>query len=98
MNSIHHFSAVSHRCFCDFCETLISSCMCSQGTFTEIPATNVRRVIAQRLTESKTTIPHAYASVDCDMAAVMDLRKALAKGQARNCTEMRRIETIEVKN
>nr|XP_057931292.1 pyruvate dehydrogenase protein X component, mitochondrial [Doryrhamphus excisus] len=49
------------------------------GTFTELPASNVRRVIAQRLTQSKTTIPHAYASVDCDMAAVMKLRKDLAK-------------------
>ncbi|XP_070686770.1 pyruvate dehydrogenase protein X component, mitochondrial [Pempheris klunzingeri] len=53
------------------------------GTFTEIPATNVRRVIAQRLTQSKTTIPHAYASVDCDMAAVMLLRKDLAKEQIK---------------
>ncbi|XP_049430513.1 pyruvate dehydrogenase protein X component, mitochondrial [Epinephelus fuscoguttatus] len=53
------------------------------GTFTEIPATNVRRVIAQRLTQSKTTIPHAYASVDCDMAAVMNLRKHLAKEQIK---------------
>lgn len=52
-----------------------------QGTFTEIPASNIRRVIAQRLTQSKTTIPHAYASVDCDMAAVMHLRKDLAKGK-----------------
>ncbi|XP_043980662.1 pyruvate dehydrogenase protein X component, mitochondrial [Gambusia affinis] len=53
------------------------------GSFTEIPATNIRRVIAQRLTESKTTIPHAYASVDCDMAAVMKLRKDLAKDQIK---------------
>lgn len=52
-----------------------------QGTFTEIPASNVRRVIAQRLTQSKTTIPHAYATIDCDMAAVMQLRKDLAKGK-----------------
>lgn len=55
-----------------------------QGTFTEIPASNVRRVIAQRLTQSKTTIPHAYASVDCDMATVMHLRKDLAKGKKKN--------------
>ncbi|XP_054476075.1 pyruvate dehydrogenase protein X component, mitochondrial [Anoplopoma fimbria] len=53
------------------------------GTFTEIPASNIRRVIAQRLTQSKTTIPHAYASVDCDMAAVMLLRKDLAKEQIK---------------
>lgn len=53
---------------------------CFQGTFTEIPASNVRRVIAQRLTQSKSTIPHAYASVDCDLGAVMKLRKQLATG------------------
>ncbi|XP_068169004.1 pyruvate dehydrogenase protein X component, mitochondrial [Antennarius striatus] len=53
------------------------------GTFTEIPASNIRRVIAQRLLQSKTTIPHAYASVDCDMAAVMLLRKDLAKEQIK---------------
>uniref|UniRef100_A0AAQ4RZM4 Pyruvate dehydrogenase complex component X n=1 Tax=Gasterosteus aculeatus aculeatus TaxID=481459 RepID=A0AAQ4RZM4_GASAC len=53
------------------------------GTFTEIPALNVRRVIAQRLTQSKTTIPHAYASVECDMAAVMHLRKDLAQEQIK---------------
>lgn len=53
------------------------------GTFTEIPATNVRRVIAQRLTQSKTTIPHSYASVDCDMAAIVQLRKNMAKEQIK---------------
>uniref|UniRef100_A0A671Y178 Dihydrolipoamide acetyltransferase component of pyruvate dehydrogenase complex n=1 Tax=Sparus aurata TaxID=8175 RepID=A0A671Y178_SPAAU len=53
------------------------------GTFTEIPASNVRRVIAQRLTQSKTTIPHAYASVDCDVAAIMHLRKDLANEQIK---------------
>ncbi|KAA0724116.1 Pyruvate dehydrogenase protein X component, mitochondrial [Triplophysa tibetana] len=49
------------------------------GTFTEIPASNVRRVIAQRLTQSKSTIPHSYTSVDCDVGAVMKLRKELAE-------------------
>ncbi|KAM6130805.1 pyruvate dehydrogenase protein X component, mitochondrial [Pterocles gutturalis] len=49
------------------------------GTFTEIPASNIRRVIAKRLTESKTTIPHAYATADCDIDAILKLRKELAK-------------------
>ncbi|KAF4790210.1 Pyruvate dehydrogenase protein X component [Turdus rufiventris] len=49
------------------------------GTFTEIPASNIRRVIAKRLTESKTTIPHAYAAADCVIDAVLKLRKELAK-------------------
>uniref|UniRef100_A0A8C7M0U1 Pyruvate dehydrogenase complex component X n=1 Tax=Oncorhynchus mykiss TaxID=8022 RepID=A0A8C7M0U1_ONCMY len=49
------------------------------GTYTEITASNVWCVIAQRLTQSKTTIPHAYATVDCDLGAILQLRKELAK-------------------
>ncbi|XP_053304573.1 pyruvate dehydrogenase protein X component, mitochondrial [Spea bombifrons] len=49
------------------------------GTFSEIPTSNIRKVIAKRLTESKSTIPHAYASADCDLRAVLKLRKELAK-------------------
>ncbi|XP_020638475.3 pyruvate dehydrogenase protein X component, mitochondrial isoform X1 [Pogona vitticeps] len=51
----------------------------SMGTFTEVPASNIRRVIAKRLTESKTTVPHAYATTDCDLGAVLKLRQELAK-------------------
>ncbi|XP_072475271.1 pyruvate dehydrogenase protein X component, mitochondrial [Notamacropus eugenii] len=49
------------------------------GTFTEIPASTVRRVIAKRLTESKSTVPHAYATADCDLGAVLKLRQSLIK-------------------
>uniref|UniRef100_A0A8C5MRZ1 Dihydrolipoamide acetyltransferase component of pyruvate dehydrogenase complex n=1 Tax=Leptobrachium leishanense TaxID=445787 RepID=A0A8C5MRZ1_9ANUR len=49
------------------------------GTFSEIPTSNIRKVIAKRLTESKSTIPHSYASTDCDLGAVLKLRKELAK-------------------
>ncbi|ELV13769.1 CD44 antigen [Tupaia chinensis] len=41
------------------------------GTFTELPASNIRRVIAKRLTESKSTVPHAYATAHCDLGAVL---------------------------
>uniref|UniRef100_A0A8C8S153 Dihydrolipoamide acetyltransferase component of pyruvate dehydrogenase complex n=1 Tax=Pelusios castaneus TaxID=367368 RepID=A0A8C8S153_9SAUR len=51
----------------------------TQDTFTEVPASNIRRVIAKRLTESKTTVPHAYATADCDLDAILKLRKELAK-------------------
>ncbi|XP_030056651.1 pyruvate dehydrogenase protein X component, mitochondrial [Microcaecilia unicolor] len=51
----------------------------TQGTFSEIPASNIRRVIAKRLTESKATIPHSYATTDCDLGAVLKLREELAK-------------------
>ncbi|TRY85841.1 hypothetical protein DNTS_011873 [Danionella cerebrum] len=49
------------------------------GSFTEIPASGVRRVIAQRLSESKGSIPHSYAAVDCEISQVLKLRKQLAE-------------------
>ncbi|XP_005364142.1 pyruvate dehydrogenase protein X component, mitochondrial [Microtus ochrogaster] len=53
------------------------------GTFTEIPASNIRRVIAKRLTESKSTVPHAYATADCDLGAVLKVRRDLVKDDIR---------------
>ncbi|KAF3821993.1 hypothetical protein GH733_007367, partial [Mirounga leonina] len=50
------------------------------GTFTEIPASNIRRVIAKRLSESKSTVPHAYATADCDLGAVLKARQSLVRG------------------
>ncbi|XP_072128278.1 pyruvate dehydrogenase protein X component, mitochondrial [Mobula birostris] len=49
------------------------------GTFSEIPSSNVQQVIARRLTESKTTIPHSYASIDCNIEKVLKTKKQLAK-------------------
>ncbi|XP_038187550.1 pyruvate dehydrogenase protein X component, mitochondrial [Arvicola amphibius] len=53
------------------------------GTFTEIPASNIRRVIAKRLTESKSTVPHAYATADCDLGAVLKVRRDLVRDDIR---------------
>ncbi|MEM7045373.1 MAG: pyruvate dehydrogenase complex dihydrolipoamide acetyltransferase [Pseudomonadota bacterium] len=43
----------------------------------EIPLTNMRKVIARRLTEAKQTIPHFYLTVDCELDALLALRKQL---------------------
>jgi len=48
-----------------------------------IPLSGMRRVIAQRLLESKTTIPHFYATIEIDAAPMMAMRasmKALGEG------------------
>ncbi len=47
------------------------------GGFTDVPHTGMRRAIARRLTESKTTIPHFYLSADCRMDALFELRKTV---------------------
>ena len=43
----------------------------------EVPHTNMRRVIARRLTEAKRDIPHFYMSLDCQVDALLELRKTL---------------------
>jgi pyruvate dehydrogenase E2 component (dihydrolipoamide acetyltransferase) len=42
-----------------------------------IPLTKMRQIIARRMVESKTTIPHINITMDMDMAAAMDLRKQI---------------------
>ena len=49
----------------------------SGEAFKKIPHSNMRKVIARRLTESKQTVPHFYLSVDCRLDALLDLRKKL---------------------
>ena len=47
------------------------------GDWEDIPLTNMRRVIAQRLTESKQTVPHFYVTVECEIDSLMAVRKQL---------------------
>ncbi|MFP6733749.1 MAG: pyruvate dehydrogenase complex dihydrolipoamide acetyltransferase [Rhodospirillales bacterium] len=47
------------------------------GPYTDIPHTNMRRVIAQRLTESARDIPHFTLTVDCAIDALLAMRTDL---------------------
>jgi pyruvate dehydrogenase E2 component (dihydrolipoamide acetyltransferase) len=47
------------------------------AAFTEQPLSNMRKVIARRLTEAKQTIPHFYLSMDCELDALLRLRQEL---------------------
>lgn len=44
---------------------------------TDIPHSAMRRIIAQRLSESKATIPHFYLSADCRMDELLALREQI---------------------
>jgi len=44
-----------------------------------VPVSTLRKVIAQRLTESKQTIPHFYLTIDIEIDRVLQLRKELLK-------------------
>ncbi|MCZ0963656.1 pyruvate dehydrogenase complex dihydrolipoamide acetyltransferase [Paracoccus benzoatiresistens] len=45
------------------------------------PLSNMRRTIARRLVEAKTSIPHFYLSVDCELDALLALRAEVNKGR-----------------
>ena len=47
------------------------------GSFTELPHDNMRRTIARRLVEAKSTVPHFYVSADCRLDALLKLRAEL---------------------
>lgn len=47
------------------------------------PLTGIRKIAATRLTESTTTVPHFYLTMDIDMTRAVELREAfLARGEA----------------
>lgn len=46
-------------------------------SFTEVPHTTMRKVIAQRLAQSKREAPHFYLSMDCQIDKLLALRKEL---------------------
>ena len=47
--------------------------------FTDIPNSNMRKVIAKRLTESKATVPHYYVTTECEIDDLVAFRKTLKK-------------------
>lgn len=57
----------------------------AEGT-ERIELTRMRRVIARRLTESKTTVPHFYLTVDVRMDELLELRKQINAGTSRKIT------------
>ena len=52
--------------------------------YQDIELTSMRKTIAKRLTESKTTIPHVYMSIDCNMNSVIALRERMKKSVSVN--------------
>jgi len=49
----------------------------AEDGFTDIPLTGMRKAIARRLTESKTTVPHFYVKADCRVDALIELRRSV---------------------
>ncbi|TPI28836.1 pyruvate dehydrogenase complex dihydrolipoamide acetyltransferase [Mesorhizobium sp. B3-2-1] len=48
-----------------------------QGSYDLVPHDNMRKTIARRLVEAKTTIPHFYLTLECELDALLSLRTQL---------------------
>jgi len=57
--------------------TPVASLPVDSSTYKDVEITQIRSVIAKRLTESKTQIPHQYTKVTCRMDTLNALRKSL---------------------
>ncbi|MGA9103358.1 2-oxo acid dehydrogenase subunit E2, partial [Aeromicrobium sp.] len=53
----------------------------SPSGFEDVPHTSMRRAIARRLTESKSTIPHFYLSADLRVGRLLELREEINSTQ-----------------
>ena len=45
--------------------------------YEDIPLKGIRKIIAARMTESKSTVPHFYLTIEIDMEKLIELRKSL---------------------
>src|SRR5207237_9880058 len=47
------------------------------GSYEVVPHDNVRKIIARRLVEAKTTIPHFYLTLDCNIGRLLADREEI---------------------
>jgi pyruvate dehydrogenase E2 component (dihydrolipoamide acetyltransferase) len=58
-----------------------------EGSYELVPHDNMRKTIARRLVEAKSTIPHFYLTVDCEIDALLALRAQINAAAPMKKTE-----------
>lgn len=58
--------------------------MFAAGSYEEVPHDGMRKTIARRLSEAKSTIPHFYLSADCELDALLTLREQINAAAAKD--------------
>lgn len=53
-----------------------------EDPYTSVENSNAHRIMAQRLTEAASSIPHFYLTIDCEVDALAELRQRLNRQQA----------------
>ncbi|NMG38470.1 pyruvate dehydrogenase complex dihydrolipoamide acetyltransferase [Chelativorans sp. ZYF759] len=58
-----------------------------EGSYELVPHDSMRKTIARRLVEAKSTIPHFYLTLDCELDALLALRKQINDAAPSRKTE-----------
>ena len=58
-----------------------------EGSYELVPHDNMRKTIARRLVEAKSTIPHFYLTLDCELDALLALRTQINDAAPKRKTE-----------
>ncbi|MCQ9155705.1 pyruvate dehydrogenase complex dihydrolipoamide acetyltransferase [Acidomonas methanolica] len=66
------------------------------GGSTATPLSSMRKVIARRLTEAKTTVPHFYVSIDVRLDALLALRAQLKVAAAADGSDVFRLSVNDM--
>ncbi len=65
--------------------------------YTEIPNNNIKKITAKRLLESKTTVPHFYLTIDCQIDELLKVRETLNKAAGKDATYKLSVNDFVVK-
>ena len=63
------------------------------GSYDVVPHDNMRKIIAQRLTLSKQTIPHFYLTLDCDIGKLSAARRSMPQRPSRTASRPTRFRS-----
>ena len=67
-----------------------------QGSYELVPHDNMRKTIARRLVEAKSTIPHFYLTLDCEIDALLALRAQLNAAAPMKKTDKGEVPTYKL--
>ncbi len=65
--------------------------------YTEIPNNNIKKITAKRLLESKTTVPHFYLTIDCQIDELLKVRETLNKAAGKEAAYKLSVNDFVVK-
>ncbi len=65
--------------------------------YTEVPVNNIKRITAKRLIESKTTVPHFYLTIDCQIDELLKVRETLNKAAGKEAAYKLSVNDFVVK-